>query len=426
MMCCGYCFGHKFMVSHVDVHSSETGNCSFCPTHSIPLVSPADLIDQFSPVFDLYRKEEAGGESLIALLRRDWSIFNGVEDERAMRLLRHVVDDSTWDFGGYKPIKGGVDQGGDVWDDFKAELKHDNRFFPESFPDKNMLANLLSYLSTAPDSDLEYLYRARINRDVSQQYSVDKMGAPPPEKASGGRANPFGIAYLYTASNTSTAISELRPHNGDEVTVAEFQVVSALKLIDLRNPRVTASPFRYVDEELDNIHAGIGLLVKLGEELTKPVSKNKASLEYLSSQYLCEFIKSQGYGGVIYCSALSGGDNYAIFDESNLKGIKTRRHMISDLAFAYEENGEELLAEESEAVVTVQAVGSVLWFSDMKGYGFIKGDDGKNYFVHHTSIVSSCSGKKTLKQGKKVRFTMSKNSKGYAAEDVSLHCLGHV
>jgi cold shock CspA family protein len=408
------------MVSHVDVHSTENGNCSFCRTHSTPLIGPAELVDLFSPIFDLYRKDKVGGESLITLLRRDWCIFDGVEDESAIRLLRRVIGDPEWDFDGYNPIRGGVDQGGDIWDDFKAELKHDNRYFPKSFPDENMLANLLSYLSTAPDRDLKYLYRARINRDADQQYTIDEMGAPPSELAGDGRANPFGIAYLYTASNTNTAISELRPHNGDEVTVAEYQVVNALRLIDLRNPRVTASPFQYVDDELDNIHSGIGLLVRLGEELTKPVSKSKASLEYLSSQYLCEFIKSQGYDGVIYRSALGGGDNYAIFDESNLRGIKTRRHAISGLSFEYEENGEELLASESEAIVTVQTVGSVLWFSGTKGYGFISGDDGKSYFVHHTSIISGCLERKALKKGEKVRFTKARNSKGNSAEDVSV------
>ena len=46
--------------------------------------------------------------------------------------------------------------------------------------------------------------------------------------------------------------------------------------------------------------------------------------------------------------------------------------------------------------------GTVKWFNDSKGFGFITGEDGIDYFVHHTSIQGN--GFKSLAEGDKVRY----------------------
>jgi len=48
------------------------------------------------------------------------------------------------------------------------------------------------------------------------------------------------------------------------------------------------------------------------------------------------------------------------------------------------------------------AEGTVKWFSDQKGYGFIEQEDGQDLFVHHTGI--NASGFKTLNEGQRVLF----------------------
>ena len=62
------------------------------------------------------------------------------------------------------------------------------------------------------------------------------------------------------------------------------------------------------------------------------------------------------------------------------------------------------------------AKGIVKWFDGKKGFGFIKNDDGKDIFVHHSAI--SMSGYKTLNEGDKVTFDVSQGPKGPAAVDV--------
>ena len=64
------------------------------------------------------------------------------------------------------------------------------------------------------------------------------------------------------------------------------------------------------------------------------------------------------------------------------------------------------------------ATGTVKWFDDAKGYGFITPDEGgKDLFVHHTAINGE--GFKTLAEGAKVQYDVGQGDKGPAAQNVS-------
>lgn len=64
----------------------------------------------------------------------------------------------------------------------------------------------------------------------------------------------------------------------------------------------------------------------------------------------------------------------------------------------------------------MSAVGTVKWFNDAKGFGFIKAEDGKDVFVHHTAIEAD--GFRTLKEGEKVEFDVTEGPKGLKATQV--------
>ena len=62
------------------------------------------------------------------------------------------------------------------------------------------------------------------------------------------------------------------------------------------------------------------------------------------------------------------------------------------------------------------AQGTVKWFNDSKGFGFITAEDGTDVFVHHTSIQGN--GFKSLQEGDKVSFDIEKGPKGPKAINV--------
>ncbi len=63
------------------------------------------------------------------------------------------------------------------------------------------------------------------------------------------------------------------------------------------------------------------------------------------------------------------------------------------------------------------AKGTVKWFNDSKGFGFITKEDGEDIFVHHTSITGS--GFKSLSEGQEVTFDVEKGPKGLDATNVT-------
>ena len=222
-----------------------------------------------------------------------------------------------------------------AWEEFLDEIMHKNRFFPATNIESARLRELLGYLILdQAEFGLEW-YRGRIQKS-DDPYTTNQMGAPPENTASHGRANPPGIPYLYLASNASTAISEIRPHTGEATNIATFFIPENLKVIDLRDPRHTVSPFLLADETAVNLLRGDwGFLQQLGNELIRPVLPNTVAIDYLPSQYLCEFVKKCGFDGVMYSSSVSNGVNLALFNPSIAQATnveqKVVKHVIVEL-----------------------------------------------------------------------------------------------
>ncbi|WP_369410945.1 RES family NAD+ phosphorylase [Candidatus Pantoea multigeneris] len=287
---------------------------------SVPLIQPASLSGYFEFLINIYEIDHTG-QSLVECLKQDWMLFqhSKMDNAHVKELLSDILDNGEIVRKSFSPSKKYESHALAEWDTLRDELLHKNRYFLEGNIDQARLKKLLGYLVI---SNLQPTWhRARINQ-TREGYALSEMGAPPNMLASHGRANPTGIPYLYLGSSSEAAISEIRPHTGETATVAEFLIKEKIKLVDLRSPRKSISPFLLpTEDDIGRVRADIPFLERLGEELTRPVLPRSAAIDYIPSQYLCEFIKKSGFDGVVYRSSVSDGINLALFNPDNAHAI---------------------------------------------------------------------------------------------------------
>ena len=68
------------------------------------------------------------------------------------------------------------------------------------------------------------------------------------------------------------------------------------------------------------------------------------------------------------------------------------------------------------ALMSDRETGTVKWFNNAKGFGFIERQDGEDVFVHFNQLRGE--GYRSLNDGQQVEFTVTKTDKGFQAEDV--------
>lgn len=311
--CCPECFDDRGLRDDIfPALDADTGTCDFCGSVDVLLAEPNRLAPWFELLINVYEKSTTG-RTIVEWLKEDWQLFSHprMDAAHAKELLGEILDDGDVVRQPFSPSPAYVSEGLAQWETLRDEMMYRNRWFLDVTIEEARLRQLLDLL-IAPSLPSQW-FRARIRPDEIN-YTIDQMGAPPKRRASHGRANPAGIPYLYLGSRPETALSEVRPHTGDTACVAEFQI-PAIRAVDLRNPRKLVSPFILSDAiEIGQLRADLPFLERLGDELTRPVLPQGAAIDYIPSQYLCEFIKKSGFDGVVYRSSVSDGFNLALFD----------------------------------------------------------------------------------------------------------------
>lgn len=332
--CCPNCFSDAHLSSVISQISTSQGDCSFCRARETLLVEPTQLMEHFELLLGIYTRANEGA-TLGEWLKLDWNMFCNIDLANTKDLLSEIFQDGNLPRTIFKPSSKCFSNSLENWESLRKELMEENRFFPKKTINLDRIAYLLSQL-IYKDPLPEKWYRARI-QESEEPYPLEKMGPPPKEKATHGRANPVGIPYLYVASDVLTSISEIRPHTGEFVTVAEFRILEDVRLADLRSPRSSITPFICVDdEEIASLRGDIDFLERLGEELTRPVLPKSAAIDYIPSQYLCELIKNNGFDGVVYNSSVGNEINLALFYPSKAEGVQIIPHKVQRVSVVAE------------------------------------------------------------------------------------------
>lgn len=330
MLCCANCIADEYFRVEFFAKSDTIGQCSYCNAIDTKLLPPRALKNYFEFLLNIYSPAE-NGLSLVELLQTHWALFPTDRLGRSVvkDLLSEILDDGEIVRQKFELPTSCNSDSLLKWNTLHNELKHINRFFPQTEINFDRLKELFEFVLIKEENIPKIWYRARIQQG-STPYAIGEMGAPPKTLASHGRANPAGIPYLYLASNELTAISEVRPHTGENVSIADYSILNGLKLADLRHPRRTVSPFQLQDEaEIQSLFIEIDFLEQLGNELTRPIIPKSAAYDYIPSQYLCEYIKQCGYDGVIYRSSVGNGMNTALFNPEKAKCLSVKQVQIS-------------------------------------------------------------------------------------------------
>lgn len=338
MLCCPECFGDAGLRDQIiPQRTSQTGTCPICGAENQPLVGARELANFFELLLTIYPRAQEG-KSLVEWLRADWCLFNNpnLSEAQAQILLGEIFDDGEIVRGKFGLSDSCRTDSLERWRALTDELKFNNRYFPDNVIDTDRLAqNHLPSLILRDHEKPDIWYRARIEKD-GQPIPIDRMGAPPPKLASSGRANPIGIPYLYLGSTVETAICEVRAQPGEIVSVAAFALDFGLKIVDLRAPRTLVSPFLEEDEgSIALLRGDIDFLEMLGKELATPVVPDSAAINYIPSQFLCEFIKKCGFDGVAYGSSLSNGMNVALFLPDAATAQSVAEYEVAGLSLDY-------------------------------------------------------------------------------------------
>jgi hypothetical protein len=216
-------------------------------------------------------------------------------------------------------------EGSKILNEFEHSLHYKNCFFNVSHPVFDNIKNMFVD-HTVTLAQNETIYRARIVEDDELEeickekyfeenfYGFNKKDsfAPPIKYVSAGRVNPSGIPCLYAAKEEKTAIAEVRPFMGKNISVAKIQLLHSLKIFDLFID-LNLSETEIIKQQYSDLWLDIALLFSI------PCERNSEK-EYLLTQCISEYVKLSGFDGIQYSSSLhEGGKNIALFNCKNEK-----------------------------------------------------------------------------------------------------------
>jgi hypothetical protein len=135
------------------------------------------------------------------------------------------------------------------------------------------------------------IYRARINND-NKQFSHEKLTSPPLQDSRNNRMSPAGISFFYGGLSPDVCIHELRPTISENITVAEFDIIKNLFILNFTK---TFEAHRCIfDPEYSFAYDvySIPFLEHFADDISKPIRNTDNEIEYIPTQIFTEFIKT--------------------------------------------------------------------------------------------------------------------------------------
>jgi RES domain len=330
---CKNCFADEELNGFI-TSQNTIGDCSCCGSKDVEIIRIEELFDFFKELFENFQPIKSG-ERLISKIQGNWSLFSNLTN--GQRILNFILDKIG------SPIKSSdelVDFNDEIlenvnfWFKLKEQLKWERRYLTNI----DYLTDDLGWDSffeskTVINKD-DIFYRARLHKNADEKlFSNEEMFCPKKESSTAGRANPSGIPYLYLSDNEDTILYEIRASYLDEVSIASFQLKRSLpKEIIISD--FTETPSLYAPSEVNQRIKSTLLKQIISRDLSKPMRRYDSELDYIPTQFICEFIKVfTNVQGMKFRSSLHNiGNNLVIFNEDIMESNEVKKVQVSKVS----------------------------------------------------------------------------------------------
>ena len=221
-------------------------------------------------------------------------------------------------------------------------------------------AFLRTVVATIPDRDLTFeagqiLYRAQrgigkieipgrwggVDDEVPAGFSPERM-KPRRSAAIEGRANPAGIPVLYLGTTVENVIGEVRPWVGASISVAQFKLRQAVRVIDLSRCHGKSAInelglMRSFDgEPITRDEKERAVWIDIDNAFSIPMTTSEDKADYAPTQIVTELFRDAGYDGVAYNSHFADqGLNLALFDIDAADPVSCAPYEVTEVKLQY-------------------------------------------------------------------------------------------
>ena len=327
---CSNCFTDTELIGFIQTRN-QISDCDCCGAKNIAVLPFEELLDFFKELLDNFQKNERGS-GITALIQSNWSFFKDLA--LGDKIINNALNQLNSIFSNSEELVNFSDEiieNVDYWQKLKEQLKWEKRYLT----DINFLTDDLGwdgfFESKTVIEKEDILYRARLHSNAdSEAFTEDNMFCPPKHIAGGGRANPSGIPYLYLSDNEETILYEIRASYLDEITVASFGLADHIEE-NIVISDFTEVPSLFTPNQINKRIKSTLLKKIISRDLSTPMRRYDSDLDYIPTQFICEFIKVfTNVQGIKFRSSLHNvGNNLVLFDQKQLKCLSVKKVKIT-------------------------------------------------------------------------------------------------
>lgn len=331
---CKNCFADKELNGFI-TSQNTIGNCSCCESKDVEIIPIEELFDFFKELFENFQPKSSG-DRFISKVQGNWSLFSDLTN--GQRIINFVLDKID------SPIKNSdelVDFNDEIlenvnfWFKLKEQLKWERRYVTDiDYLSKGELGWDGFFESKTVISKDDIFFRARLHKNADEKlFTKEEMFCPKREFSTAGRANPSGIPYLYLSDNEDTILYEIRASYLDEVSIASFHLKTDITQ-DIIISDFAKTPSLYAPSEVNQRIKSTLLKQIISRDLSKPMRRYDSELDYIPTQFICEFIKVfTNVQGIKFRSSLHNvGNNLVVFNQDIMECKDIKKVQVSKVS----------------------------------------------------------------------------------------------